>query len=125
ILLIAHLHDMRVFYSYALISSLLHANVTLPDIICDSMVLQRDHAAPIWGKADPEEVVVVRFGHQTKKTVADKDGRWRITLDPLQANSTAATMTISGKNTVELKNILVGEVWLVSGQSNMQFTLAE
>lgn len=105
--------------------SLLYANVTLPDIIGDSMVLQRDHAIPIWGKADAGEVVQVRFGHQTKKATADQNGQWRINLDPLRANSSPETMMISGKNTIELRNILVGEVWLVSGQSNMQFTLAE
>jgi sialate O-acetylesterase len=119
------LRAMLMLSSLLLTASLLHANVTLSDIIGDSMVLQRDHVIPIWGKADAAEVVQVHFGHQTKKTTADQDGQWRITLYPLRANSTPATMTITGKNTIELKNILVGEVWLVSGQSNMQFTLAE
>src|SRR5438477_2998070 len=119
------LHSRLVLFVILLASSLLHANVTLPDIIGDSMVLQRDRAVPVWGKADPGEVVRVRFGNQTNKTTADKDGQWRVNLDALHANSTPATMTISGKNNIELKNILVGEVWLVSGQSNMQFTLAE
>ena len=119
------LHSRLMLFVFLLTSSLLHANVTLPDIIGDSMVLQRGRAMPVWGKADPGEVVRVRFGNETKKTTADKDGRWRVNLDALHANSTPATMIISGKNNIELKNILVGEVWLVSGQSNMQFTLAE
>lgn len=105
--------------------ALVRADVSLPDIIGDSMVLQRDHIIPIWGKADPGEVVQVRFGHQIKKVTADKDGHWRVNLDPVPADATPAAMSISGKNTIELKDILVGEVWLVSGQSNMQFTLAQ
>src|SRR5438445_6231605 len=82
------------------------ADVVLPDVIGEAMVLQRDHAAPIWGKADPGEVVTVRFAGQLKKAAATKDGKWRINLDPLRANATPAAMTISGKNTIELKNIL-------------------
>src|SRR5437868_3199211 len=101
------------------------ANVTLPDVISDSMVLQRGVAVPVWGTADPGEVVTVRFAGQTKKATADGGGRWRVNLDPLKANMAPATMTISGKNTIELKDILVGEVWLVAGQSNMQLTLSE
>jgi sialate O-acetylesterase len=108
-----------------LLASSVHAEVTLPDIIGESMVLQRDSAVPIWGKADPGEAVEVRFAGQSKKATADKDGNWRLNLDPMRASATPATMRISAGNTIELKNVLIGEVWLVSGQSNMQFTLAE
>lgn len=101
------------------------ANVTLPDVISDAMVLQRDRVVPIWGKADPGEVVSVRFAGQTKKTTTDKDGKWLIRLSAMRANATPAVMTIEGKNRIELKNILVGEVWLVAGQSNMQRLLSE
>jgi sialate O-acetylesterase len=101
------------------------ANVTLPDVLGDSMVLQRDVRVPIWGKADPGEAVRVSFAGQTKKTVADAQGIWRVQLDSLRADASPATLTVKGRNTVELKDILVGEVWLVAGQSNMQFTLAE
>ncbi len=104
---------------------IVRANIVLPDVIGDAMVLQRTGSVPIWGKADPGEVVTVRFAGQTKKATTDKDGKWRINLDRLSASSTPATMTISGKNTIELKNILVGEVWLVAGQSNMQRLLRE
>ena len=101
------------------------ANVSLPDVISDHMVLQQKQHVPIWGHADPGEVVTVRFGKQTKKVIASPDGRWLIKLDPTVANATSATMTISGNNTIELKDILVGEVWLVAGQSNMQRLLSE
>ncbi len=101
------------------------ANVSLPDVISEGMVLQQGQAVPIWGKSDPGEVVTVRFAGQSKKAIAVMDGTWRVKLDPMRANATPATMIVSGKNTIELKNILIGEVWLVSGQSNMQRLLSE
>ena len=101
------------------------ANISLPDVLSDGMVLQQNQKVPIWGKADPGEVVTVRFAGQSKKTIASQDGKWIIKLDPLQANATPATMTVSAHNTIELKDILVGEVWLVAGQSNMQRLLSE
>lgn len=101
------------------------ANVTLPDVIGDAMVLQRDRAVPIWGKADPGESVTVKFANQTKTAVADAGGKWIIRLSPMRASATPATMVIQGRNRIELKDILVGEVWLVSGQSNMQRLLSE
>jgi len=101
------------------------ANVSLPDVISEGMVLQQGQAIPIWGKADPGEVVTVHFAGQSKKTIAAMGGTWRVKLDPMRANATPATMIISGKNTIELKNILIGEVWLVSGQSNMERLLSE
>jgi sialate O-acetylesterase len=109
----------------ALSAGVARANVKLPDVLGDSMVLQRGRSAPVWGTADPGEEVTVRFAGQTKKTKAGADGRWRVNLDPLRASSTPATLTVSGKNTIELKDILVGEVWLVAGQSNMQRLLSE
>jgi len=101
------------------------ANVSLPDVISDRMVLQQNQRVPIWGNADPGEIVTVRFAGQSKKTTASQDGKWLIKLDPMRANATPATMLISGQNTLELKDILVGEVWLVAGQSNMQRLLSE
>ena len=101
------------------------ANVSLPDVISEGMVLQQGQALPIWGKADPGEVVTVRFAGQSKKAIAAMDGTWRVKLDRMRANATPATMIVSGKNTIELKDILIGEVWLVSGQSNMQRLLSE
>src|SRR5216684_7210647 len=101
------------------------ASVVLPDVISEAMVIQRDRPVHIWGRADAGEVVTVRFAGQSKHATAGVDGKWQLRLDPLHANATPATMIISGKNTIELKNILVGEVWLVSGQSNMQRLLSE
>jgi len=94
-------------------------------VISNGMVLQRDRPVPIWGTADPGEAVVVKFGAQTLNAQAGADGNWQVTLKPLPAIDTPGTMIISGKNTITLDDVLVGEVWIVSGQSNMQFTLAE
>jgi len=101
------------------------AKVSLADVISDGMVLQQNQKVPIWGRADPGESVTVRFAGQSKDTTAGADGEWLIRLDPMKANATAATMTIAGRNTIELRNILIGEVWLVAGQSNMQRLLSE
>ena len=114
-----------VFTVLLLTATSVRANVSLPDVISDGMVLQQKQRVPIWGNADPGETVTVRFAGQSKKTTAFPDGKWIIKLDPLPANATPATMIVSGKNTIELKNILVGEVWLVAGQSNMQRLLSE
>lgn len=108
-----------------LTTGICRADVVLPDVIADAMVLQRERPVPIWGKAEPSEAISVSFAGQTKKTAADKDGKWRVTLDPLRANATPAVLTIAGKNKIELKDILVGEVWLVAGQSNMQLILSQ
>ncbi len=116
------------FLTLALIIScaaVARGNVALPDVLSDGMVLQQNQKVPIWGKADPGEPITVRFAGQSKSTTAAEDGEWLIKLDPMKANATAANMTIAGRNTIELKDILVGEVWLVAGQSNMQRLLSE
>lgn len=101
------------------------ADVTLPDVLASGMVLQRDHVVPIWGVAAPGEAVTVRFAGQTKRATAGADGRWRVNLNPLKASATPAVLTVAGRNTLELRDVLVGEVWLVSGQSNMQWRVFE
>lgn len=101
------------------------ADVRLPDVLSDSMVLQRGVRVPVWGRAEPGEAVTVTFAGQTKQTTTGADGRWRVWLDSLRAASSPQVLNVVGRNRIELKDVLVGEVWLVSGQSNMQFTLAE
>lgn len=102
-----------------------HAKVTLPAILSDSMVLQRHQKVPVWGEAAPGEQIKVSFAGQQKQTRADSEGRWILYLSPLQANAQPASMLIAGENTIELKGLLVGEVWFCTGQSNMQLTLPE
>ncbi|HEX3100704.1 MAG TPA: sialate O-acetylesterase, partial [Pyrinomonadaceae bacterium] len=106
-------------------SAAIRADVHLPDVIGSSMVLQQTQKVPIWGTADAGEKVTVTFGKKSRSVVADASGKWRVDLDPMTATFEPQTMTISGKNTIELKDILVGEVWLVAGQSNMQRLLRE
>ncbi len=118
-------NSMLAFLAILLAVPAARANVAVPDMISNSMVLQRGQAVPIWGTADPGETVVVKFASQTQNTRAGADGKWQVTLRPMPASTTPGTMTISGKNTITLDKVLVGEVWIVSGQSNMQFTLAE
>lgn len=104
---------------------LARANVTLPDVISSGMVLQRDQKVPIWGTADPGESITVSFAGQKRTATADQGSKWLVRLGALRASATPATMIIEGRNRIQLDNILVGEVWLVAGQSNMQRLLSE
>ncbi|HEU5364480.1 MAG TPA: sialate O-acetylesterase [Hanamia sp.] len=100
-----------------------NAGVTLPKIIRSDMVLQRGQKVPIWGEASAGEKITVTFHNQTKNAVADKSGKWMVNLDKMNASALPSEMIIKGNNTITLKNILVGEVWLCSGQSNMEYTM--
>lgn len=101
------------------------AEVTLPALFGDSMVLQCDMPVPVWGWADPGEDISVVFAGQTKHTKADQDGRWLVKLDALAANSETTALTISGQNKITINNVLVGEVWICSGQSNMEWPISQ
>lgn len=101
----------------------LWADVTLSPIIGSHMVLQRDSACPVWGWADNDEEVTVEFAGQKQTAKPDAEGKWMVKLTPMKANATGTTMTISGKNKIALDDVVVGEVWLCSGQSNMEFTV--
>ncbi len=94
------------------------AYVNLPSVINDNMVLQHSIKVPIWGTAEPDERITVTFNSQKLTTTACKEGKWRIKLNPMEAGG-PFEMTISGNNTITLRNVLVGEVWVCSGQSNM------
>jgi sialate O-acetylesterase len=109
--------------SSLLLGSKLHAEITLPKVIGHNMVLQRNKPLPIWGWASAGEHVTVKFGNQVKETVTDTSKHWEIILDPMPASDQPREMVISGSNTITLTNILVGEVWLCSGQSNMEYSM--
>ena len=89
------------------------------------MVLQRDMQVPIWGWAEAGEEVTVSFAGQTKTTTTNAEGKWMVKLDPLKANGNASKLKIKGSNTIDLDNILVGEVWICSGQSNMEWSVRQ
>lgn len=93
--------------------------VTPADVFTDHMVLQRGKPVPVWGWATPGETVKVSFAGQEKRAVAGDDGKWMVVLEPLKPSAAPQAMTIRGRKTVTLTDILVGDVWICSGQSNM------
>jgi sialate O-acetylesterase len=101
----------------------LFADVRLPNLIGDHMVLQQGVPARVFGWASPGESVTVRFSGQTVTATTGPDGKWQVFLAPMQANATGADITISGANNITVRDVLVGEVWVGSGQSNMQWTV--
>jgi sialate O-acetylesterase len=98
------------------------ADVKLPGVFGDHMVLQRDAALPVWGWADPGEQVTVTLAEQSKSATADDNGHWSVKLDATPAGG-PYLLKVRGKNAIEKSDILVGEVWLCSGQSNMEMTV--
>jgi len=100
-----------------------HAEVRLPAIISDNMVLQRGTKVRIWGNAKPGERVIVTFQNKSSRTSADAQGHWQTFIGPLNT-SAPAELTIKGDNLLTVKNVIVGDVWLCSGQSNMEWPLA-
>ncbi|MFO0901690.1 MAG: sialate O-acetylesterase [Pirellulales bacterium] len=99
-----------------------HADVKLPNIFTDHMVLQQKQKNKVWGKADAGEAVAVTIDSQTHQTTAGADGAWHVMLDPLPVGG-PYELTIKGKNEVKIVDVLVGEVWICSGQSNMQWSV--
>ena len=99
--------------------SLAQAEVKLPSFFTDHMVLQRDIPAPVWGTAAPGEKVAVQFAGQSVSVTAGADGRWLAKFAPLKASSAPQALTVRGTNTVTINDVVVGDVWLASGQSNM------
>ncbi|MCX6985032.1 MAG: hypothetical protein NT118_09840, partial [Lentisphaerae bacterium] len=114
------------------------AEIVLSKVFSDNMVLQREMPVPVWGWGEPGEKVTVKFKDQEKTAIADTDGKWIVRLDPLKASAEAQAMTISSSKitqspdrsiaqspNLQISNILVGDVWLCSGQSNMEFPVKE
>jgi sialate O-acetylesterase len=99
------------------------ANITMPLLFTDGMVLQRNKPISVWGWADANEKIEIHFNKQTIRTKADKNGKWLVALKPEMAGG-PFKMTIKGKNKILINDVLVGEVWICSGQSNMEFTVA-
>ena len=108
------------FLAFAAFISPAQAAVRLPSLFTDHMVLQRDKPVPVWGRAEPGEEIVVEFAGQKKTTRAGADGRWMLKLDPMPANAEPQVLK-AGQMSVQ--DVLVGEVWLASGQSNMEWEM--
>ncbi len=98
------------------------ADVTLPNIFGEHMVLQRSQKNKVWGKAAAGEEVTVTIASQTHKAKAGADGVWSVLLDPMEVGE-PLTLTVKGKNEIKFGDVLVGEVWICSGQSNMQWSV--
>lgn len=99
-------------------------DLSLANTFSDGIVLQREKLINVWGLANPNKSVTLNFGEETKSIKADAKGKWSIKIGPLKASSESRTMTIrSGKSEVKIADIIVGEVWVCGGQSNMAWTL--
>ena len=100
------------------------AAVKLPAVFSDNMISQRDRPVPVWGWASPEVEVTVALARQTVTAKADKDGRWRATLGALETGGPHELVVASSDGKKTFKNVLIGEVWVCSGQSNMEWPVA-
>jgi sialate O-acetylesterase len=101
-----------------------HAEVHLPAVFGNHMVLQRDEPVPVWGWAEPGEQVTVQLDDMKAQAVkADERGSWRVLLPEMKVDGKAHKLKVRGENSIELDDILIGEVWLGSGQSNMEWSL--
>ena len=100
----------------------LHADVRLPSVFGNHMVLQQGQVNPVWGTADPNEQVTVHIGDQVHETTADEQGKWKLKIESLPVGG-PYTLSVNGKNRIRLEDVLVGEVWICSGQSNMQWSV--
>ncbi len=109
--------------SWLFLLSPIHAEVSLPAVIGSRMVLQREKPIRLWGFADPGEEISVQFAGATAKATANAQGNWSVTLPAMKANAVGQKLTVQGKNTITLDDILIGEVWVGSGQSNMQWPM--
>ena len=113
-----------IFFLFSIIYYTAYATVQLPVLFQSNMVLQRDKNCAVWGTADPKEKITLHVKDRSYKTVADKNGNWKIII-PAQPAGGPFQIIISGINTLTLDNILFGDVWVCGGQSNMQFHVSE
>ena len=115
--------NTRILCAVLALTSAALADVRLPAIFSEHVVLQRDRPLPVWGWAEAGEQVSVSLGAQKGNATAGADGRWMVKLAAQPMSKTPLSLTVAGKNTVEVKDVLLGDVWLCSGQSNMDMAL--
>ncbi|MCR9288778.1 MAG: beta galactosidase jelly roll domain-containing protein [Bacteroidetes bacterium] len=101
----------------------LWSQLSVSKLFCDHMVMQQDHEIPVWGWANANEVITVIFDKKNFPTKADKDGNWRVKLPAMKPGESHQMKIIGSKKEIEIKDIVVGDVWLCSGQSNMEWIL--
>jgi len=120
-------HSIKVFtipVLWLLVGSPVAADIKLPAMFTDHMVLQADQSVPVWGWAEPGEDVSVLVAGQTHTVKTDGAGHWRVQLDPLKSGA-VGTLTVQGSNRIVISDVLAGEIWLASGQSNMHFNFLQ
>jgi sialate O-acetylesterase len=118
---------LRQTWSLFVLASLaagLRADVTPAPLFTDGAVLQRERPVAVWGRADQGEKVTVTFAGQRREATAGADGRWLVRLEPLVVAKEGADLVIAGRNTITVHDVVVGDVWLCSGQSNMEFAVS-
>ena len=118
----SNIKTLSVQAAFLIVAVSASADVKLNPIFDDHAVLQRDIPVSVYGMAEPGEKVTVVFAGQTQAATADKEGAWRVKLDAMKVCTNPAVMTVSGKNKLTLNDVVVGDVWICSGQSNMDFT---
>jgi len=111
----------------AALSSLAHAELRTAKVFSNHMVIQRDMPAPVWGWSDPGAEISVTFSGQTKTVTANPSGRWKVQLDPRPANTTGQPMQVVSKSgeSITFNDVLIGDVWICSGQSNMEWAVRQ
>jgi sialate O-acetylesterase len=114
---------LKLFLLLAVLVPPLLADPRLPHLFSNHMVLQRDKEIAVWGWADPGEKISVSLASQARTTTAASDGRWKIAVSPMPAGG-PFTLTVKGKKTIALRDVMLGEVWVASGQSNMTYALS-
>jgi sialate O-acetylesterase len=118
------MRSLRILILAMLVSASASAALRLPSIFSDHMVLQRDIPLKVWGWDEPGTPVTVEFAGETYTTEADADGKWTVVMEPQAANSEPQTLVVAGTSERQLSDVLVGDVWICSGQSNMQWPLS-
>jgi sialate O-acetylesterase len=116
--------SFRAVLGAAAVMTPLSAKVTLAPLFCDGAVLQREKPVPVWGTADAGESLTVTFAGQSATATAGADGRWSVTFKPLSASAEPRDLSVSGRSKLVVHDVVVGEVWIASGQSNMEWPLA-
>lgn len=126
ILFVLLIHKSSLSQTKSALNSVSKTTLQLGSLFKDHMVLQRDMLISVWGKATAGTTVTVQFANNKKKAIADSKGTWNLKLDDLKASFDPKTMIVSSsmdEKTIKISDILVGEVWICSGQSNMQFSV--
>ncbi len=116
--------QLRVLLACLMLSPVAFAEIVLAPVFGDHAILQCDKPVPIWGRAAPGERITVTFRDQSVNAVAGADGRWIVYLEPLAPSAEGADLIVAGRETIALRDVLVGEVWLASGQSNMEWPVS-